>query len=135
MIYLLDANVWIDLIRGSSPVLAARFQSLASTAELRVSSVVCAELWYGCARSARPAANRAALEALIAPYLSLPYDNNAADLFVTVRCHLEALGQPIGPYDLQLAAIALANDCTLVTHNTGEFARVPGLALEDWQVP
>ncbi len=83
MIYLLDANVWIDLIRGSSPVLAARFQSLASTAELRVSSVVCAELWYGCARSARPAANRAALEALIAPYLSLPYDNNAADLFVT----------------------------------------------------
>lgn len=39
----------------------------------------------------------------------------------------------IGPYDLQIAAIALANDLTLVTHNTREFARVPDLRLEDWE--
>jgi tRNA(fMet)-specific endonuclease VapC len=41
----------------------------------------------------------------------------------------------IGPLDVQIAAIALANGCTLVTHNTSEFARVPGLRIEDWQVP
>jgi tRNA(fMet)-specific endonuclease VapC len=135
MIYLLDSNVWIGLIRGSSPLLATRYQALAPTADIRVCSVVCAELWYSCARSARPAANRAALEALIAPFSSLPYDNAAADLFVTIRRHLESLGQPIGPYDMQIAAIALANGCTLVTHNTAEFRRVPRLVTEDWQVP
>ena len=42
---------------------------------------------------------------------------------------------PIGPYDLQVAAIALAQSCTLVTHNVKEFGRVPGLTVEDWEVP
>jgi tRNA(fMet)-specific endonuclease VapC len=135
LIYLLDSNVWIGLIRGSSSTLAARYQALAPTADIRVCSVVCAELWYGCARSAKPASNRAALETLIAPFSSLPYDNLAAEKFVAIRRHLESLGQPIGPYDLQIAAIALANGCTLVTHNTAEFCRVPGLVLEDWQIP
>jgi tRNA(fMet)-specific endonuclease VapC len=134
MIYLLDSNVWIGLIRRSSAVLAARYQSVAPSADIRVCSVIVAELWYGCARSAKPVANRAALEALIAPYPSLPYDNAAADHFVAIRRHLESLGQVIGPYDMQIAAIALANNCTVVTHNTGEFSRVPGLMLEDWQV-
>ena len=41
----------------------------------------------------------------------------------------------IGPYDVQIAAIAVANGCTLVTHNTREFSRIPGLLLEDWEVP
>jgi predicted nucleic acid-binding protein len=44
-------------------------------------------------------------------------------------------GQMIGSYDVQIAAIALANNCALVTHNTTEFSRVPGLKLEDWQIP
>jgi len=96
---------------------------------------VVAELWYGCARSAKPAANRAALQALIAPYPSLYFDDPAADHFATIRQHLESLGQVIGPYDMQIAAIALTNGCTLVTHNISEFSRVPGLLLEDWQVP
>jgi tRNA(fMet)-specific endonuclease VapC len=135
MIYLLDSNVWIGLMRRSSAVLAARFQAMAPTADIRVCSVIVAELWYGTARSAKPAANRAIVDALIAPFPSLPYDNAAADCFVTLRRNLESLGQVIGPYDMQIAAIALANGCTLVTHNTAEFARVPGLILEDWQVP
>lgn len=41
----------------------------------------------------------------------------------------------IGPYDLLIAAIALANNLTLVTHNTNEFSRVPGLVIEDWEIP
>ena len=69
------------------------------------------------------------------PYLSLPFDDAAADVHARVRRHLESLGAPIGPYDLLIAAIALANGCTLVTHNTNEFSRVPGLSLEDWEAP
>jgi tRNA(fMet)-specific endonuclease VapC len=133
MTYLLDSNVWIALIRRTSPALAARFQAQAASGEFRICSVVVAELWYGCARSAKPVANRAALEALIAPHASLPYDDAAADHFARIRRGLESIGQVIGPYDLQIAAIALANNCTLVTHNTGEFSRVTGLPVEDWQ--
>jgi tRNA(fMet)-specific endonuclease VapC len=135
MTYLLDANVWIALLRRSSPLVAARFQAAAPSADLRICSVVVAELWYGCARSAKPVANRIAVDALIAPFPSLPYTDVAADHIVNVRRTLETLGQVIGAYDMQIAAIALANNCTLVTHNTGEFSRVPGLALEDWEIP
>jgi tRNA(fMet)-specific endonuclease VapC len=86
-------------------------------------------------RSAKPADNRAKVDALIAPYVCLPFDEAAADHFAVIRLHLETLGTPIGPYDLQIAAIARANSCTLVTHNAAEFGRVPGLPLEDWEVP
>jgi tRNA(fMet)-specific endonuclease VapC len=55
--------------------------------------------------------------------------------YAVVRRHLEVLGAPIGPYDLQVAAIALANGCTMVTHNTVEFSGVPGLVIEDRQQP
>ena len=134
MTYLLDSNVWVAILRASSPAVVTRFRPVPA-ADLRVCSIVVAELWYGCARSAKPAANRAAVDALVAPYLNLPYDAAAADHFVAIRRHLEQLGQVIGPYDLQIAAIARATGCVLVTHNQAEFSRVPGLTLEDWQVP
>jgi tRNA(fMet)-specific endonuclease VapC len=134
MIYLLDSNVWVALLRRQYPQVAARYGAT-NRADIRTCSVVVAELRYGCARSARPAANRAAVDALLAPVVSLPYDDAVTDHFVTIRRHLESLGQLIGPYDMQIAAIALANNCTLVTHNVSEFSRVPGLVIEDWQVP
>ena len=79
--------------------------------------------------------NRAKVEAILQPYVSLPFDDAAADVHAQIRRHHESLGTPIGPYDLQIAAIALVNGCTVVTHNTNEFSRVPGLALEDWEAP
>jgi tRNA(fMet)-specific endonuclease VapC len=94
-----------------------------------------AELYLGCLRSAKPVDNRARINALLQPYMSLPFDDAAAEHFVVIRHHLESFGTPIGPYDLQIAAIALSNGCTLVSHNTREFSRVPGLLLEDWEVP
>jgi tRNA(fMet)-specific endonuclease VapC len=97
--------------------------------------VVVYEFRYGCLPSAKPAANRAAVDALLTPFASLPFDDDAADHAAKVRRHLESIGLSIGPYDLQIAAIALANGCTLVTHNTTEFSRVTGLPLEDWQSP
>jgi tRNA(fMet)-specific endonuclease VapC len=75
------------------------------------------------------------VEPLLRPYHSLPFDDIAADAHAGIRHHLETLGTPIGPYDLQIAAIATTNGCTLVTHNTSEFGRVPGLLLEDWELP
>jgi tRNA(fMet)-specific endonuclease VapC len=134
MIYLLDSNVWVALLRGNSLSVAARYQA-ANLADIRVCSIVVAEHRYGCAKSAKPVANRAALDLLLAPIASLAYDDPATDHFVVIRRSLEQRGQVIGAYDMQIAAIAVANNCTLVTHNTSEFSRVPGLTLEDWQVP
>ena len=134
MTFLLDTNVWITALRRPGSSLAARFRAT-DPADIRVCAVVVAELRYGCLRSARPAATRAAVDALLAPFPSLPFDDTAAEHFATIRRHLESIGLSIGPYDLQIAAIALANGCTLVTHNQTEFNRVPGLRLDDRETP
>ena len=65
--------------------------------------------------------------------ISFPFDDAAALIYGEVRAKLSQAGRLIGPYDLQIAAIALANRLILVTHNTEEFSRVGGLKLKDWE--
>ena len=132
--YLLDSNAWITFLRKPHSPVVARLQAR-QPHEIRVCSPVAAELYYGCLRSAKVQANRAKIDALIDPYVCLPFDQAAADVCAGLRHHLETQGTPIGPYDLQIAAIALANGCTVVTHNLAEFRRVPGLSVEDWETP
>ena len=98
-----------------------------------MSSVVKAELLYGTLRSTRMSENLALLDRFFAPFPSLPFDDACADRTARIRTDLARAGNPIGPYDLMIAGTALAHDLTLVTHNVGEFARVPGLAIEDWE--
>ena len=75
----------------------------------------------------------AKLEAFWAPYTSLPFDDSCVHTYGRVRAQLEEAGAPIGPNDLMIAAIAVTHALTLVTHNTREFARIPGLSLTDWE--
>ena len=70
---------------------------------------------------------------VIEPFACLPFDGRAADAYGSIRADLEREGRPIGPNDLLIAATALAHSLTLVTHNTSEFNRVPGLSLVDWE--
>jgi tRNA(fMet)-specific endonuclease VapC len=77
--------------------------------------------------------NRNKVDQLRQKFVSLPFDDAAAEVSGAVRAHLASQGTPIGPNDLQIASIALANKMILVSHNTSEFARVPGLSIEDWQ--
>ena len=97
--------------------------------------MVKAELLYGAARSQQPERNQAQLQRFFSGFPSLSFDDQAAAAYGTLRAALEASGTPIGPNDLMIAAIALASGLVLVTHNTAEFSRVPGLQIEDWQVP
>ncbi|HBH50864.1 MAG TPA: VapC toxin family PIN domain ribonuclease [Planctomycetaceae bacterium] len=129
---LLDTNVWITVLRKSNPHLANRFRATAPD-RIKVCSIVVAELRHGCLRSAKPEDNRAAVDALLAPITSLPFDDSAAEQFARIRHTLEQDGRMIGPLDAQIAAIALANHCVLVTHNSSEFSRIPRLLIEDWQ--
>lgn len=134
MKYLLDTNVCITYMRGRNALLLQRF-GLHAPADIVVCSVVVAELRYGAEASANPAKEHAKIDAFLAPYTSVPFDDGDARAFGEIRHALASVGLPIGPYDTMIAAIALARDLTLVTHNTAEFGRVTGLKLEDWEVP
>ena len=95
--------------------------------------MVKAELLYGARRSQRVKANLQLLKAFFAPLQSLSFDDDCAEHYGQIHADLLAQGNPIGPNDTLIAAIARANNATLVTHNTGEFSRVAGLRMEDWQ--
>ncbi len=135
MSYLLDTNSLVDhLRRGPGSKVTAQMLA-APPGSVYLCSVVLAELFYGARHGsgASQAANLALIAGLRKRFASLPFDDRSAEEYGKVRAHLAALGTPIGPNDLMIAAIALANQMKLVTHNTAEFSRVPGLALEDWQ--
>jgi tRNA(fMet)-specific endonuclease VapC len=106
---------------------------LSSGASIALSSVVLYELWYGVARSAQPRENAERLRALLSRNINIvPFDEEDAVAACDLRASLEVPGTPIGPYDLLIAAQALRTRATLVTANVSEFARVRGLAYEDW---
>jgi tRNA(fMet)-specific endonuclease VapC len=136
MQFLLDANAWIGHLRQTKPTVTARLRQYAAS-DVALCSVVLGELLFGIERSATQhrAANLALVAALRRQYISLPFDDSAAEHYSRVRAHLAGRGTMIGANDLMIAAIALAQGLKVVTHNTVEFSRVPGLGLEDWQIP
>ena len=131
--YLLDTNACIRILNNSSDPLRSRLQSKRPS-QLLLSSVVKAELVYGARKSGRPAENLRVLHDFFEPFVSLPFDDSCSEPYGRIGQELEHLSTPIGPYDLMIAATAIANDLTLVTHNLDEFARVVGLRYEDWGV-
>jgi tRNA(fMet)-specific endonuclease VapC len=135
--HLLDTNACIALINGTPVSVRTRFQkAIAGGATVFVPSIVAIELWYGVAKSLRREANRRRLEAFFAgPVAVLPFAEEDAMVSGTVRAALEADGKPIGAYDLLIAGQALRGKFTLVTSNIREFARVKGLAWQDWGKP
>ncbi len=129
--YLLDTNACIRILNGTSERLAGRLKQH-EPAELRLCSVVKAELLYGARRSARAADNLRLLARFFEPFVCLPFDDLCAERYGVIRAELERVGSPIGPNDLMIAATGMAHDLTVVTHNTDEFSRVAGLQVEDW---
>lgn len=133
MAYLLDSNVCILHLRGKSPAITSRLGAILS-AEVLTCSVVREELRYGALRSADPEREFVRLARLLDAIRSLPFDDAAANHAAAIRADLSRRGAMIGPHDIQIAAIAVANGAVLVTHNTAEFRRVDGLAIEDWEM-
>ena len=133
MLYLPDTNVWINHLNPAPSTLKTRL-SAHPPSQIALCDVVKAELYYGAFKSTRLDANMSVLDTLFSDFVSFSFDGKAARIFGNIRADLARKGTPIGPYDLQIAAIALANDCILITHNTGEFSRIAGLKLEDWEI-
>lgn len=128
--YLLDTNICIHVLKHRPRT--AREQFNRHAAHLCTSSVVLAELLYGAEKSGRPDENRDVVERFAARLEVVAFDDPAAAHYGRIRADFERAGQPIGPYDLMIAAQARSLGLTLVTNNAKEFERVPGLLLENW---
>jgi tRNA(fMet)-specific endonuclease VapC len=130
--YLLDTNTCIRFLNGSSLPVQERFRACLPN-QLKLCSIVKAEMLYGAARSARPDRNLALMERFFAGYESLPFVDAAAVSYGSIRQDLAAAGTPIGPNDLLIASIAVSRNLVLVSQNTCEFSRVRSLSLQDWE--
>lgn len=127
---LLDTNLCIAIMNRDERIRARLERTVPS--QLRMSAITLAELRFGIARSGsarRAAANLKVLQSRVA---TVPFDDAATLEYGALRSHLEARGTPIGPLDTLIAAHALSLRWVLVTHNTREFLRVPGLKVQDW---
>ncbi len=128
---LLDTNICIYLIKQKPAEVLQKFVTY-NVGDVGVSSITVAELQYGAQKSQRPADNEHALEQFVAPLMVLDFDYEAAKTYGRIRAVLERQGTPIGALDMLIAAHALSLDVTLVTNNEREFARVPGLTIDNW---
>lgn len=133
----LDTNAIIALLRADQRDLRLRYRdALASGLPIVVSSIVLFEFHYGFARGTRRHDNTVQLKHFLSgPITVLSFEPEDALVAGEVRAGLEARGTPIGPYDVLIAGQALRHAATLVTANTREFARIPGLKVADWTAP
>jgi len=128
--YLLDTNILSDLIRHPQGRVASHI-AVVGEGTICTSIIVASELRFGASKSgSTKLANRidVILSALDVLAIEVPADRHYAD----VRWDLSRRAIPIGPNDLLIAAHALSLGLTVVTANSGEFSRVPGLKVENW---
>ena len=135
MIYLLDTNILIYLIKNQPPTIAQKVSSLPTDAKLAMSFITWAELLKGAERSSRKPETLRRLDQLAQQiHVMYPGGPTICKHYAEQFMQLKDAGTPIGANDLWIACHALAENATLVTHNTKEFLRVKGLVVEDWVV-
>ncbi|HCU92673.1 MAG TPA: VapC toxin family PIN domain ribonuclease [Actinobacteria bacterium] len=134
MNYLLDTNAVVALLRNKPAGMRHRYREAETSGDcLAVSSVVLFELWYGVEKSIQVLENTERLRIFLSGDLDLlAFDDEDAKTAGQVRAVLEKSGTPAGTYDLMIAGQALRHGLTVVTANTSEFSRVPGLSWVDW---
>ena len=129
--YLLDTNICIYAMKDRYPFLTERLLTVHPD-QIFVSSVTVGELEYGAAKSRWGEQTRLRMQMFVSAFTVLPFGQSDAVVFGRIRAELAAMGTPIGPYDMMIAAQGVNRGLTVVTHNTAEFSRIPSLLLEDW---
>ncbi len=132
MRYLLDTNTCIKFLNGRSENIRKNLE-LKHPHDIFLCSIVKAELYFGSMKSLYPKRNLEIQKKFVNNFISLPFDDKSAVVYSQIRTYLEQSGTPIGPNDLLIASIALANELILVTNNTREFSRIKNLHIEDWE--
>lgn len=131
MRFLLDTDCCVDVLRGV-PAVIARLKLL-SPDDCVISAITAFELFAGAGKARNSKQESAKVQTLLRVVQEAPFESRAARQAGQLRAHLESLGRLIGPYDLLIAAHALALDLTLITANQAEFERVAGLRCESWR--
>ncbi len=129
--YLLDTNICIYAVKNIYPKLTKKLLHIPPS-EIAVSAITVGELEYGSSKSKWGEKSRHIMNLFLSPFKILSFDRDDAILFGQLRSALAKAGTPIGPYDIQIATQGISRHMIIVTHNTTEFARVPGIVLEDW---
>ena len=128
--YVLDTNVLIYYFKGMGNV-AAHLLSHAPK-EIGIPTIVLFELEVGIAKSTSPEKRTQQLAELAKIVHVLPFNYATAQVAAQIRTNLEIKGTPIGPYDMLIAATAVAHRAILVTRNGQEFSRIENLMSENW---
>ena len=128
----LDTNICSYILRNHPLSMLERFASL-DREQLWLSAIVAAELRFGATKLGVPRF-QSAVEAWLAGFDVKPWPLAATQYYAQIRTALERVGKPIGGMDLMIASHALAEESVVITNNTREFHRVPGLAVEEWQI-
>ena len=133
MNYYLDTDICIFILKGQFPAIKKWFQA-SQPDHIKIPSIVQSELLLGALKSANPKETVHLIERFLEPYEIVSFNAQAAIAYARIRHQLEKSGKSIGPNDLIIAATVAAHQGTLITHNTKEFNRVPGIIIEDWTV-
>ncbi|WP_019936172.1 tRNA(fMet)-specific endonuclease VapC [Bordetella sp. FB-8] len=128
--YMLDTNICIFTSKNKPQQVREMF--MRHTGQISISTITLMELIYGAEKSAEPEANLAIVEGLAARLEVLDYNSAAAAHTGQIRAELAKQGSPVGPYDAQIAGHARSLGLVVVTNNTREYQRIPGLRIEDW---
>ena len=129
--YLFDTNICIFIKNGKHPRILDRLHG-AMDKDIYVSSITIAELQYGVYNSQHVERNRVSLTEFLAPFSILNFDDDDAEEFGRIRSNLKQRGQPVGAYNMLIAAQAISKNLILVTNNIAEFSRIKNLKVEDW---
>jgi tRNA(fMet)-specific endonuclease VapC len=121
----------VYILNGKFLTATERFLKCAKS-DVKIPSVVLYELYYGAEKSQQRERNLGKIRTFISELEIVPFDEQAAECAGKIRANLERNGQVIGGNDMLIAAVALANNASLVTNNTREFERVSGLVIENW---
>ena len=129
--YMLDTNI-VAYAKNKRPPCVLKRLLEHDPSEICISAITMAELDFGVFNSSNPEKNHMALLLFLSGITVLPFDKAASLEYGSIRHYLKTSGTIIGGNDMLIAAHARSMDITLVTHNTKEFSRVPGLKFEDW---
>ncbi|MFN5992759.1 MAG: tRNA(fMet)-specific endonuclease VapC [Betaproteobacteria bacterium] len=131
--YLLDTNIVTYVIKRRPLEVLEKFNT--NSGRMAISAITLAELIHWVEKSSDVARNLSIVEDFVSRLTVLAYEENAACQYGSIRATLEKLGQPIGVNDLHIAAQARSSGLVLVSNNQREFAKVPGLVIENWVQP
>lgn len=129
--FFLDTNSCIYFLNGSYENLRTRILAT-SPSEIKITSVVKAELLLGAEKSKSKERTLEKLEKFLAPFEVIPFDDQVSHVYARIRGETENLGRMVGPNDLLIAATVIFHEGILVTNNTKELAMIPSLRLENW---